>query len=775
MKAFLIGLFAMGLVSFSVAAEDAPPIPFGIMPEAITDWSPQRVFADNAAPGTFDPRFLEMLQDVHVIHFAHLLKTAKAPPHSWQERVRPGESQAGDKGMAFEHAVDLCNRLGTDGWFNVPHWADDHYVRRMAELVRDRMDSNLRVSVEYAYDVGFYITQPAKYCREQGLALKLSQNPKEAGARFYALRAAEVFSIWQDVFDHSERLRCVLARVDGKEDYQWADVWQRADCYAFVNTLPGLPGGLDTAAETAALSVDEFLDRVAATAAEPVSSVDLALIADVKKHGLVPVSFYMIPALFADPRIDDPQVFQKLVKLTEKANRHPRIEEIFLTHIAKWHDAGIVSAVYPHLVAKATKWGNWGLLESMEQATSPKWRAVRRCLAAAPSHESLPVLEAPDIALEDDETEKRRDPVMGRVSSHLGAAMTINGFHEDANVRFDQRYTLPPQSVFWAPLYLKGQAKRDYFRFFGMKTPEHEWRHVTLELIPENDGWLELSLEAAASQRFQGIGYSDGSTWPAVAHYDHFRVAGATLENPDFETMTNGAPVGWTCKTWAASVRPRIETEGSNQYARVITKSPYIGRLDDLKKDQPVKLEFDVRSESIEKRFNLRIGFNGITENSRVKMDMQEIPMKAVCWRIDPWYHNWGDPDRLRDTEYRLALLAAVPPQWTEQVIRFVPDADGEIELTLHGTRIPDEQLGVLRPRFVDYADMQVEGATLTEWSRVGKDERAPVWHTGSDGQKFARLWYQAGLRARLTGLKAGLPVTLLFRARAHPTIHPDK
>lgn len=178
--------------------------------------------------------------------------------------------------------------------------------------------------------------------------------------------------------------------------------------------------------------------------------------------------------------------------------------------------------------------------------------------------------------------------------------------------------------------------------------------------------------------------------------------------------------------------------------------------------------------ESIEQRFNVRIAFNGITETGRVKMDVQDIPMKAVCWRIDPWYYGWDDPGRLRDTDYRLALLAEVPSRWTEQTVRFVPDTDGEIVLTLHGTRIADEERGLFLPRFVDYADVQVEGADRTEWMRIGRDEQTPIRHTDPEGQSFVRLWYQAGLRARLTGLKAGQPVTLRFRARSVPTARPS-
>lgn len=153
MNAFLTGLLLF-CGAASVAAQDAPSMPFGIMPDAITDGSPQRVFTGNAAPGTFEPRFLELLQNFHVIHFAHLLKTAEAPPHHWSERPQPDENQAGDNGMALDYAVGLCNRLAADGWFNVPHWADNHYVRRMAEFVRDQMRPDLRVYAEYAYDVG---------------------------------------------------------------------------------------------------------------------------------------------------------------------------------------------------------------------------------------------------------------------------------------------------------------------------------------------------------------------------------------------------------------------------------------------------------------------------------------------------------------------------------------------------------------------------------------------------------------------------------------------
>ena len=56
-------------------------------------------------------------------------------------------------GVAIEICIDLCNRLGIDAWFCVPHRATDDYIESFARLVKDRLDPRLKVYCEFSNEI----------------------------------------------------------------------------------------------------------------------------------------------------------------------------------------------------------------------------------------------------------------------------------------------------------------------------------------------------------------------------------------------------------------------------------------------------------------------------------------------------------------------------------------------------------------------------------------------------------------------------------------------
>jgi hypothetical protein len=73
---------------------------------------------------------------------------------TWNDR-RPYDhatQQSGDfkNGVAPEYLIELCNELDSDAWLNMPHGADDTYVRNLATLVRDTLEPGRKVYVEWS-------------------------------------------------------------------------------------------------------------------------------------------------------------------------------------------------------------------------------------------------------------------------------------------------------------------------------------------------------------------------------------------------------------------------------------------------------------------------------------------------------------------------------------------------------------------------------------------------------------------------------------------------
>ena len=56
-------------------------------------------------------------------------------------------------GLPYEWMIDLCNLTGQDLWIQVPHVASDDLIRRLADLIADRLDPRLRVWFEYSNEI----------------------------------------------------------------------------------------------------------------------------------------------------------------------------------------------------------------------------------------------------------------------------------------------------------------------------------------------------------------------------------------------------------------------------------------------------------------------------------------------------------------------------------------------------------------------------------------------------------------------------------------------
>ena len=121
-------------------------------------------------------------------------------------------------GVSVEYQVQLVNDLGANAYFNMPHQADDSYVRAFAEYVRDNIHDDAQVFVEYSNEVWNYAPgyRANRWIGEQqGL-------PENAGLTFvdvWAQEARRDFAIWSDVFSGQEdRLTRVAA---GQQNNPW--------------------------------------------------------------------------------------------------------------------------------------------------------------------------------------------------------------------------------------------------------------------------------------------------------------------------------------------------------------------------------------------------------------------------------------------------------------------------------------------------------------------------------------------------------------------------
>ncbi len=176
-------------------------------------WMPG--FEDAQSP--FHPLYLQRMSKFKVLRFMDWGHTNESDePVSWSERTLPTRyTQATPKGVAVEYMIDLCNELGADPWFCMPHTADDEYIQSFATLVRDRLDPQRKVYIEWsneAWNSRFHVYQ---YVLTQSGGGVFS----DAWFDYLGERLINTFTIWEQVFNgQTDRLVRVAAG-------QQANVW----------------------------------------------------------------------------------------------------------------------------------------------------------------------------------------------------------------------------------------------------------------------------------------------------------------------------------------------------------------------------------------------------------------------------------------------------------------------------------------------------------------------------------------------------------------------
>ena len=190
------------------------------------DWQGQHFAGQRWQPGAafspFHPLFLERLKPFGTIRFMAMQETNSSGIRTWSDRrdaldIRQGSGSGGTasepmvNGMSVEYMVQLANDLDANPWFNMPHMADDQFVRHFATYVRDHLEPGRQAYVEWSNEIwnfgwGF---EASKWVAEQA---KLPANAGLDNWQVAGHEAKRDLDIWSDVFaGQSSRLVRVAA------------------------------------------------------------------------------------------------------------------------------------------------------------------------------------------------------------------------------------------------------------------------------------------------------------------------------------------------------------------------------------------------------------------------------------------------------------------------------------------------------------------------------------------------------------------------------------
>jgi len=335
----------------------------------------------------FNPDFLKRWSNMKVIRFMDWMHTNGSKISDWSDRPKPTDQTQGQKGVALEYMIALCNRLHADPWFCMPHLASDDYVRNFARMVKERLEPDRRVYIEYSNECWNFIFGQTRYCLEQGKKLKLSDNEFQAALRYYSQRAVEIFKIGEEVFGGKDRLVRVLSAQGAnpwtsEQVLGWQDAAKKADALAIAPYFGYSFGDPKKADEVAQLTVEQLLEQCRAEVAkERERMAKQAAVA--KKFGVKLFAYEAGQHLVGHGGAENNQ---KLTDLFFAANRHPIMKDLYREYLGNWKAVGGDLIMIFSSTGRPSKWGSWGILEYQDQdsATAPKFQAVQEFIAGNP-------------------------------------------------------------------------------------------------------------------------------------------------------------------------------------------------------------------------------------------------------------------------------------------------------------------------------------------------------------------------------------------------------
>jgi len=332
----------------------------------------------------FHPTFLERLEPYKFLRFMEWQRTNNQTMSDWAERPLVTDyTQTTSKGVALEYCVDLCNLTGKDGWFCVPHLYDDNSVREMARFLRDNLDPELKIYLEYSNEVWNGIYSQGQFSETQGLIAGLDPNSNIAGFKWYADRSVEIFQIFNQEFGASADQR--LVRVLGGQSanpFVGTSVMDHNNAAQFADGLAIAPYFADTFGfpDQAAITLGKTVDEILADA-----EVDILIDTKQQIESNRDAAAQRGLALFAaegGQRMAGEGPFQSnqfLADLFFAANRDPKMKDLMMLYLQQWQElteSGVI-AMFESCTTFSI-FGTYGLLEWQDQPLdqAPKYDAI---------------------------------------------------------------------------------------------------------------------------------------------------------------------------------------------------------------------------------------------------------------------------------------------------------------------------------------------------------------------------------------------------------------
>jgi hypothetical protein len=338
----------------------------------------------------FTKEFLALLAPFSTLRTMDLTLTNNSPIAEWSERATPDDATQGmgnGKGVAWEYVIELANQTRKDLWINVPDKASDDYVRQLARLFKEKLDKDRNLYVEYSNEVWNSIFKQTGRNHEAAKAeiaagdTTLTDGGKDQNEYYWgwkrvSKRTVQIARIFREVFGEeamNTRVRPVLASQSANPFMTRLQLEYIAKYHGepakYIYGIAGAPyfGPDRKISDKDDASVEELINSIKADPGYMKVMAAYAVLA----------RYYRVHHLCYEGGLGIEG--EKNLANKIKVNRDPRIAGALTDYLNTWYGTGGELFMYYNLTSMYTKWGCWGLTDTISvppARQTPKYKAV---------------------------------------------------------------------------------------------------------------------------------------------------------------------------------------------------------------------------------------------------------------------------------------------------------------------------------------------------------------------------------------------------------------
>ncbi len=370
----------------------------------------------------FHPDFIAELAPYRTLRFMDWMKTngggfAGGPntQQNFSDRARVSDAHwSREKGVPLEVMIELANAVGAEPWFTLPHRATDAYFDAFAQIVRSQLNGQREVYIEYSNEVWNPAFPQGDEIEARGNTLYGNLgDPFIRRLNAHGQRSAEMCVRFRNAFGpQAGRLRCVLGAqaANAFTQSEAADcplavqVGQRSQaCHTdldsvaiapYFSNYTNLPVNED---EISLWTLDDLFDEI--TLGGQLTDV-FPEVATPCTENFPPVLIEpcpissleeVMPWLAAHKQAADQRSLRviayeggqhlvgvfgvqnndTITGLFIAANRDARMRPVYESYLQAWKDGGGELFAMFALSGSYTRFGSWGIVESLGQTPRP--------------------------------------------------------------------------------------------------------------------------------------------------------------------------------------------------------------------------------------------------------------------------------------------------------------------------------------------------------------------------------------------------------------------